>query len=407
MNKSSIIKSLKYFILFVAYPYWVVVQNISFYFYLYFLRQANIGRLKMFSINSPLSGFAIAFMAAAVISVLGAIYNFGGDNALFSLKVLPNYLYWGILIITLGNIVFKVVDISFISKYITIGVILTIINFHFLSGLLGFIPFYSGTSKNAFAFINILFTPIATSYIHTKYRNNYLTILCIILFTLSGFLSGSRSASLLVLSGCMLAWVIESWFKITMVLYLILMVYLIAPTVLETPGVKKLILNLNPRTYELIYESDKTFAEDRSYLTRVAMIEKGMNIFNEYPIIGVGIGNFSNVTFHIDFDFEGAEFIERLSDELESKTNPHNSYISLLAEGGLVLILPALLLMFYPILFLIINFNKIPANMKAYFIGIIFMDMHAWVIAGMINIYGWVLIGIVNSYIIHRKSIST
>ena len=132
------------------------------------------------------------------------------------------------------------------------------------------------------------------------------------------------------------------------------------------------------------------------------MIEKGLNIFEDHPISGIGIGNFMATEYAIDFKFEGAEFIEYQVDYL-MHTNSHNSYISFLSEGGILLLIPMLILIFSPTVFFITHYFSIPNEHKGLFIGIIFMSIHSWFIAGMVNVYGWFLLGIVNAYIINFK----
>jgi O-antigen ligase len=132
------------------------------------------------------------------------------------------------------------------------------------------------------------------------------------------------------------------------------------------------------------------------------MIEKGLNIFEDHPISGIGIGNFMATEYEIDFKFEGAEFIEAREDEL-MHINAHNSYISFLSEGGILLIIPMLILMFAPTVFFIFNYFSIPNEHKGLFVGIIFMCIHSWFIAGMVNVMGWFLLGIANAYMLNFR----
>ena len=132
------------------------------------------------------------------------------------------------------------------------------------------------------------------------------------------------------------------------------------------------------------------------------MIEKGLNIFEDHPISGIGIGNFMTTEYEIDFKFEGSEFIEAREDAL-MHTNAHNSYISFLSEGGILLIIPMLILMFTPTVFFVFNYFSIPNEHKGLFVGIIFMCIHSWFIAGMVNVMGWFLLGIANAYILNFR----
>jgi O-antigen ligase len=193
-----------------------------------------------------------------------------------------------------------------------------------------------------------------------------------------------------------------NFIQISITAFLAILASFVIPTLIESPQVKTAIQQLNPRTYELLYETENTLQTDRSYLTRLAMIEKGLNIFEDHPISGIGIGNFMSNEYRSDFNFDGAEFIENREEEL-MHTNAHNSYISFLSEGGILLIIPMLVLMFTPVVFLIINYFTIPNEHKGLFIGIIFMCIHSWFIAGMVNVMGWFLLGIANAYMLNFR----
>ncbi|MBP9185556.1 MAG: O-antigen ligase family protein [Bacteroidia bacterium] len=353
----------------------------------------------MLEVRGAMAFGSILFMIGAITSTIGAGINLGYEYFELAIKVLPNYLYWGFLVLTLGNLALKTVQLDQIYKMIFYGLVASCLSFFLLKPILEGLPFFRNVTQNNFAFILISFGPMGVYYVQLKWRNGFYTILAILGISFCGIISGSRSGSLLVFLGCALAVSIESWLKIMILAFLGFVLYLITPQLLSSPSIKMEIYNLNERTYDLLYETDATLATDRSFLTRLAMIEKGLNIFEEYPIAGIGIGNFSSKSFDIDFEFEGSEYIEGKEEQLESKTNPHNSYISFLSEGGLVLFIPAIFLMFYPIGFFITHYNKLSGTEKALFIGVLFMCIHAWFIAGMINVYGWFLLGITNALI--------
>lgn len=392
---------------FMAYPFWTIVQNLSFFYMLLFYQKSFQLPYRIFEIKSIMSAVAILFMIGSFTSTIGAGINLGHEYFIYAIKVLPNYLYWGVLVITVGNLSLKTINLMQFYKMFFFGLIGTCITFFIFKPYFQVIPFYRNVTQNNFAFIMICFGPMAVHYVSEKWKNGFFTVVAIVAISLCGIISGSRSGSLLVFAGCTLAVSLNSWLKIVVIGFVGFCIYLITPQLLQSPIVKSNILDLNERTYELIYETDETLSTDRSYLTRLAMIEKGMNIFEQYPIAGIGIGNFSNKTFEIDFNFEGSEFIEGKEEYLESKTNPHNSYISFLSEGGLLLFIPAAFLMLYPVFYFFGRFNSLKKDEKTLFISIIFMCIHSWFIAGMINVYGWFLLGIANSVILSKRNIPT
>jgi O-antigen ligase len=401
MRKAA--KQLKRAVFFMTYPFWMLFQNISFYFIILFVFRSYKLRNPIFKVRSVMSYLSILFMIGVTASTISAGINLGYEYFSYAIKVLPFYLYWGALVIVLGNLTFVTINIEDLFQKIFWGVIFSIITYFFLREFFKPIYIYRNVTQNSFAFLLICFSPIATAYVYHKTKNLTYTIIFILFIVISGFASGSRSGSLLTLLGCSLVISTESWLRLTIVLFTGLALYIAAPQIIQNSSVKATVFKLNERTYDLLYETEETLTTDRSYLTRLAMIEKGLNIFEKYPIAGIGIDNFSKKQFDIDFDFEGAEFIEGKEEFLESSTNPHNSYISFLSEGGLLLFIPAVLLMFYPIFYLIANYNNINPLEKALFIGVIFMCIHSWFIASMLNVFGWFLLGIVNSLMTYRR----
>lgn len=388
---------------FMAYPFWIIVQNVSFIFMILFYQKAFKLPFRILETRSLMSIFSILFILGSFISTIGAGINLGYEYFKYSVIILPNYIYWAVLIITLGNLALKVLTLEDFYKMFFYGIIAAIVTFFFFKPFLKGIPIYRNVTQNNFAFLLICFSPMATYFVHAKWKNTFYTICAILVLSFCGITSGSRSGSILVFAGSALIISIESWIRIIILIFFSICLFLIAPQILNSPSIKAQIFVLNERTYDLLYETDQTLQTDRSYLTRLAMIEKGLNIFEQYPLAGVGIGNFSNKSFEIDFNFEGAEYIEGKEDVLESSTNPHNSYISFLSEGGLFLLLPALSLMFYPIFFFIFNYQSIKRNERAVFISIIFMCIHAWFIAGMVNVYGWFILGLANAITINHQ----
>ncbi len=406
MKQNAIIQTLSKPLLFatffMAFPVFTIVQNISFFFLAYFFYKINAVTPQLLKVKTLMGVTAVFMIIAAFISTINAGLFFEIDNFKNAVKVLPNYTYWGVLIIFLGNVFFRFLSYEQLGKMVFLGLCANILGRFILNPILNLLPFYSPGSQNSFAFQLIIFAPIATSYMHKKYSNYFYTFAFIGVISLAGVLSGSRSASILVLVGATASVLLGNFIQISITAFLAIFASFVIPALIESPQVKTAIQQLNPRTYELLYETENTLQTDRSYLTRLAMIEKGLNIFEDHPISGIGIGNFMATEYGSDFKFEGAEFIEYREDEL-MRTNAHNSYISFLSEGGILLIIPMLLLMFAPTVFLIFNYFSIPNEHKGLFVGIIFMCIHSWFIAGMVNVMGWFLLSIANAYMLNFR----
>lgn len=388
---------------FMGFPNFALVQNLSFYFLILYLYHSFRLPYKAFKVRGIMGIGAVLFSIGAFFSTISAGLYLGYDYFVYAINVLPNYVYWSFLIIVLGNLALKTNSILEISKMVFYGLILFCVSRYFFASLFSLIPIYRSFPQNAFAFCLIIFNPLAIAYVQHEYKSNIITLIFIVLFTLAGFASGSRAGSLLVLGGGISVFMLASWQRLIVLTFSAVLLYFIVPQLLELEDVKNTIYKLNSRTYEFIYEREEVLVSDRSYLTRIAMIEKGLTLFEEHPVAGIGIGNFSRTQVDIDFDFEGGQFLANREEDLEMRTNPHNSYISFLSEGGLLLFIPAVLLMYFPIFYFITHFNNIDNIEKGLFIGVIYMCIHSFAITGMVNVYGWFLLALCNAYILKIK----
>jgi len=159
---------------------------------------------------------------------------------------------------------------------------------------------------------------------------------------------------------------------------------------LQFSAVADAIESSSPRIHQLLYERDAMVEEDRSYLTRVAMIEKGMNLFERYPLTGVGIVNFSKTEGEIEGNFEGSQFV--INKEDINNLSAHNSFIAALSEGGLFMFVPWILLLLSIILKFGISITNIDHKYYPIFWGCFGMFSHYSSATGYVNVYSWFII---------------
>jgi O-antigen ligase len=254
-----------------------------------------------------------------------------------------------------------------------------------------FIPFISRMSQNSFAFLIICFTPLAMYYLKSRY-SPFLSWFVLVLFVLAGFLAGSRSSSVLVLAGGILALTIQ---KISLKTIFTLGVFVVLPFtfLVQTPVVKQLVNSLNPRAYRLIYQTSDVIEYDNSFLVRMVQVEKGLKIFDKYPLTGIGLNNFgSHTDVKLTGVFEGTKYITKKKNIKEKSA--HNSYISILAEGGLILAIPFALLLLLNIFRTLYYIKHLDSFSLIVIIGFIAMLIHLWFISAILNVFAWFIIGL-------------
>jgi len=344
-------------------------------------------RYPLLGFTKPAQWLAAFFAMGAVLSVANIPQEASGDAINRALSVLPNYLYWSILIIILVA-QRHLINWQVVFKAIFWGVILTILYYLFLQHSLRIFSFFSGITPNNFAFLMICFAPLAIQYLKDQKGRIWATIF-LALLVLILLRDGRRAGMVLVFIGGLVVLFADriNWKRILVAGVLIP----IAIALLFTQQVESLVFQSSERIHEMIYQTEKIRQQDRSFLTRVAMIKKGMAIFDQYPYTGIGLNNFTNFSINFDRSFEGAKYVVNKADV--QKTSAHNSYINVLAEGGLFLFIPLVLLLALNIIHFIRHFNELQNHLPV-FIGLLCMSVHLYFISAIVNVFGWFLIGL-------------
>lgn len=172
------------------------------------------------------------------------------------------------------------------------------------------------SNANRFAFMCLVGMSLLF-YLSTITKSRLLTFVAIplsIAFATLILFSGSRSGllSLLITGGWLLlrGGAISWQARLGMFLFVLVAALSIFPTL--PPRLQERLLNINPFNPE----GEGTNSTE----VRVATVVEGMGLFAQYPFTGVGIGNFRWVNFYYNDNFKP----------------PHNSYVWVLSEGGVI-----------------------------------------------------------------------
>lgn len=373
-----------------AFPTLLIFQNLSVYvfpFLVYGMYELT-GRFIVFKHSIQIIAFA--FGIGAIISVANMPEMQAGISRADAFAVLPNYLYWVVLIFFLVSFS-EYIHLPSVYRGIAWGIVCSILYYYFFQRLgISSLPIFKGLSQNTFAFLLICFTPIVVWYI--QYRFGFTqAVLILSILVISGFLSGSRSGSLLTLSGGALTLILNRR-SVGWIFVIGVVAYFSIVATMNTQFIKGIVKDLNERTYNLVYNTEQTLEEDRSYLVRLAQIEKSLIIFEKYPVSGIGLNNFTNYRVRLPGNFEGSEYVIR-KNNIDQKS-AHNSYFGFLAEGGIVIIVPFLLLLLYLSIWFIFKLSKLRKEDKPIFIAIIHMSIHLYFIYAILNVFGWFLMGL-------------
>jgi len=378
------------FSFFMSFPSVLVFgQNISVFIFCWmvlFLLQYS--KSPLLTLRKPLQWLALCFGVGAILSVINIPEVAASDSLERALAVLPNYLYWCTLIILLVTHR-QLINIKVVYKAIFWGLVSSVIYYLFFQGTLSVLPIFNKQSPNTLSFILICYTPIALYYLQEQKGKTwaFLFLLTLVYILL---IDGRRAGMVLVLLGGLAVLYADrlNWKRLIVTAVIVP----IGIAGIYTSPVEGFMLQSSERIHEMIYQTDKIRTEDRSYLTRVAMVKKGLAIFEDNPYTGIGLNNFTNFSIDFDHSFEGAKYVIH-KENLQTKS-AHNSYIGILAEGGLMLLMPLLLILGSLILYFLLNFNLINRFERPVYVGILAMSVHLYFISDIVNVFAWFLIGL-------------
>lgn len=139
--------------------------------------------------------------------------------------------------------------------------------------------------------------------------------------------------------------------------------------------------------------------EDKSYAIRQLMIQKGLRLFAQSPLIGVGVYRWTKESVPLDLP-RVLSYAPQSHFDVKSS---HNSYLAFLAENGLAGSVPFALLL--GILAVRGSWAAVQLARRgrlwglAVYAGFVGMSVHLWALAGLTNTGTWMMYGLVAALI--------
>ena len=214
---------------------------------------------------------------------------------------------------------------------------------------------------------------------------------CLALFLCWGAvaINGSRGSWVAISVGtivCIFLFLISNPRKFANLILVILFVVIIGFGLLSSVPVIRSAIQVRLTTFQ-------TLEEDRPFIIRQVLTQKGLSLFEESPIIGVGATRFTKSWVELNIP----ELLSSRADEMQVKTS-HNSYIQWLAEFGLLgsitfatLLITLLIKGFLITRQELTKNNLIPLGL---FLSLIQMSVHMWVIAALTGTLCWFMYGL-------------
>jgi O-antigen ligase len=176
-----------------------------------------------------------------------------------------------------------------------------------------------------------------------------------------------------------------------------------------TGGIALLMFSASPRISQAVESRFNTFQslnEEKSYMIRTLMNQKALKLFEQSPFFGVGAGRFmiSSVELQIPMVLQYA------SQAHFDRKSAHNSYLSFLAENGLLGSVPFSILLIFlasagwkAAIYLITQEQNYGVMIYASFIG---LSVHMWAISAVTNTSTWFIYGLVATIIVLARTFS-
>jgi O-antigen ligase len=214
------------------------------------------------------------------------------------------------------------------------------------------------------------------------------------------FTNGRSGAIIIILQLVLIAALtFHFWFKVLKISFFPLLLFYFA---IESDALKPVVENvannveaINPRFAELMRgEESGDLTMDKSWLTRKLMVDKGYEIFLQYPFFGIGVNNF------IYFDSRLVSFrnYDRLGDtdmDFWNSRSAHNTYVQVAVEFGVLAFLIFLVLLFFPIIAFLLKLRKGLFSFDFLpFISLLGISIHFYAISGLTAAVAWMTIGL-------------
>lgn len=391
---------LNWFVFFLAFPALTVIGNsVTFYIFLIIVHRLGFFWRKPSKGVWLLYTFLFIVIASALLAPYSEMPRHPGITS--TLQILAQYIYW---ILVAALCIYKRKEIEFfqLTKWVFYGIIASIIGFY----LLGFeidlvvLSIDSKNSRNSFVFNLLCCIPIVFYYLNHKYSQTqiYLWLLFFIIAML--FTNGRSGAIIVMLESLLLLGVFNRFFRRLSVLIFAIM---LLPMVLTGSGDYDEIMegsavyfeDINPRFAKLLkQEGDGDLNMDKSWLVRQLMIDKGKEIYEKYPALGVGPNGFK----YYDSRFSTLSDYSRLgghTEEYYNSRSSHNSYVQVLTDFGLLGMIAFLLLLSIPIIYFLLDYIKGKADITMVpIIGLLGSAFHYYAITAITGAISWFVLGL-------------
>jgi O-antigen ligase len=264
-----------------------------------------------------------------------------------------------------------------------------------LGGAIGYWSTLKLLTENAYGIQFSTFAPILLAFVFWGGKQKLAGIGVIILLGAVA-INGSRSSWLAIL----IAFILFAWMFLRtqrhpsrVVFVLLFFTLVFGAGMLFAP---RQMVSLVSQRFATLQQLD----EDKSYAIRQVMVQKGLKLFLQSPLIGIGLNRWYDESVPLMIPRIMTYYTQGYFDSKSA----HNSYVLFLAENGLIGSLPLAILL----IILVIRGYRAAANLAkngqiwalGIYAGFIGMSIHFWSLAGLTGTLPWFIYGMVVALIV-------
>jgi O-antigen ligase len=351
----------------------------------------------------PLWGIGCAIFLSMSVNILAGNFELSTSNAISFVQA----VYW---------LVVCVVTMALVSHFKREHVLRLIFVLAVAAIALGFLRLYEvfffnrvgpATARiftqNTYGVLFSAFTPFAiiAVFLASSRSRRFLAASGLLLLVLAIILNGSRTSWI---TGTVSFMILVTLFALTQQRQFFKFTVLTSLTVVIASS---LLLNMPSAALEqlvLRFETLDRIEQDKSYATRTLMQQKGLELFTQNPIFGIGRNQFRNS--YVELDFSNTPFAPSHSAQF-NRIATHNSYVEYVAEQGLVGTIPLVILLMLLTLHGVraaINLSK-QGDIWAIAILASFtaLSIHLWTIDNLQTTSSWFIYGITAGMIEYER----
>lgn len=392
---------LNMFVFFVVFPCLDVMGNsVTFYIFLYIVFSIGIFWTTSFRGKTLLFLFLLFVFLSNALAPYDRIRERTFVNA-FTISI--QFTYW--IFLACFMIVFRnKINLYQLSKWVFYGVVAAVIGY-FLFVIKfggGGVSINTKMPRNAYVFTMLCSMPLAFYYLMQRYSKFvvYFILLC---FVVALLLTNGRSGAIIIMLESVFIFILFNpgllkFLKVAFIPMFLGVLFLQSDFIepyMETLAEK--VEPLSPRLASLIVgEEEGDLTQDKSWLHRKLMIDKSIEIFEEFPLLGIGATNFSKFDSELEtFDDDKYYRLSNHDRDWYNNRSAHNTYVQVLSEFGIIGLTIFIILLLIPLLFLVrLLFNN---NFKIYhlpLISLLGMSIHFYAISAITGAVPWMVLGL-------------